>query len=180
MPNIKSPKVCPVCSAGRSFTFIKDYNFKESNYSLYQCQNCQAQFYAPFKSIGDKGHEQRNIYKLNEIVKPKIFRSYHKRFLKGNKNFSHKLKILDLGCGTGEFLNELEKRGCEVWGVDFDRNAISTAKKYFDLKNIYAASFKDFFNNNNLPQFDIVTIFEVIQYLESPLELVKNILEKLF
>ena len=59
--------------------------------------------------------------------------------------------------------------------MDFDRNAILMAKKYFNLKNIYASSFKDFFNNNNLSQFDVITIFEVIQYLDNPLEFIKNI-----
>lgn len=175
MPKINHPKICPICFAGKKFAFIKDYNLKENNFSLYQCQDCQVQFYAPFKSIERKGHEQRNIYKTSEIIKPRILRDYHKKFLKRNKNFPHKLKILDLGCGTGEFLSELEKRGCEVWGVDFDHNAILMAKKYFNLENIYAASFKDFFKNNNLSQFDIITTFEVMQYLDDPFEFVKNI-----
>lgn len=175
MPKVNHPKICPVCFAGEKFSFIEDYNLKENNFSLYQCQNCQVQFFAPFKSIEDKGHEQRNIYKISEVIKPIIFRGYHKKFFERNKNFSDKLKILDLGCGTGEFLSELKKRGCEVWGADFDRNAVLAAKKYFNLENIYASSFEDFFKNNNLPQFDIITIFEAIQYLEDPLEFVKNI-----
>ncbi|MCG2700273.1 class I SAM-dependent methyltransferase [Candidatus Parcubacteria bacterium] len=175
MPNINHPKICPICFIGRKFAFIKDYSLKEKNFSLYQCQDCQVQFYLPFKSIEDKGYEQRNNYKISEIVKPRIFRGYHKKFFKINKNFSRKMKVLDLGCGTGEFLSELEKKGCEVWGADFDSSAILMAKKYFNLKNIYALSFKDFFRNNNLPQFDFVIIFEVMQYLEDPIEFVKNV-----
>ena len=175
MPFQNCPKICPICKQGKEFKFIRDFERKQDKFSLYQCSQCQIQFYLPFKGIKDKDYEQRDTYKIYEIVNPKIFRGYHKKFLERNKSFHHKPKILDLGCGTGEFLSELKKRGCEVWGVDIDHSAILMAKKYFNLENVQAASFKDFFKNNNLPQFDIIAIFEVMHLLEDPLEFVKNI-----
>ena len=172
MPFEDYPKICPICKQGKEFKFIKDFEKKQDKFSLYQCSECQIQFYTPLK---DKNYEQRDTYKIYEIVTPQIFRGYHKKFLERNKNFHDKHKILDLGCGTGEFLNELKKRGCEVWGVDLDHNAILLAKKYFNLENVYAGSFEDFFKNNSLLQFDIITIFETIHLLEDPLEFIKNI-----
>lgn len=175
MPFQNYPQICPICKQGKKFKFIRDFEKKLDKFSLYQCSECHVQFYLPFKGIKDKDYEQRNSYKIYEIITPQIFRGYHKKFLERNKNFHHKPKILDLGCGTGEFLDQLKKRGCEVWGADIDHNAILMAKKYFNLENVYAASFKDFFENNNLPQFDIVTTFEVVHLLEDPLEFIKNI-----
>ncbi|MFA5878106.1 MAG: class I SAM-dependent methyltransferase [Candidatus Staskawiczbacteria bacterium] len=173
--NYNHPKSCPVCLTGEKFTFIKSYNLKENNFALYQCQKCKIQFYLPFEGISEENYQKMGIYKISELIRPQIRRGYHKKFLKRNKIFIKETKVLDLGCGTGEFLNELEKRGCEVWGVDFDKNAIALAEKNFDFKNIYNSSFEVFFQKINLPKFDIVTSFQVLQYLDNPLEFIKNI-----
>jgi len=175
IPNFNYPNNCPVCLMGKKFIFIKNYNLKENSLSLYQCQKCKTQFYLPFKSINKENYERRDTSKINEAIKPKIYRGYHKKFLRINKAFIKGTKVLDLGCGTGEFLNELKKRGCDVWGVDFDKNAIRSAEEHFNLKNIYDSSFEDFFKRKNLPKFDIIASFQVLQSLDNPLEFIKNI-----
>ncbi|MEK7665104.1 MAG: class I SAM-dependent methyltransferase [Patescibacteria group bacterium] len=171
----ENQKICPVCLEGKELGFIRDYKLKEGDFSLYQCKKCQAQFYDPFLKIKGKNYQEKNSYEINEAIKPKIFRKYHKKFLERNKSFKPGANVLDLGCGTGEFLNELKKRGCNVFGADFDQNAVFYAKKYFNLKNVYAEPFEEFFNRKNLPKFDFIFMFEVLQYIDNP----KDIAEKI-
>ena len=166
------PEICPVCLKTSEFNFLRLYAFKDSSFSLYECSGCEAQFWLPFKNPGAEWYEEQENYRLKE---PKIYRGYHKMFLKSHPSFAKGTRVLDVGCGTGELLGELHKRGCEVWGVDADKRDIETARKYFGLRNLYAMPLGDFFRKPELPLFDIVTFFEVLEHLDDPLEFIRNV-----
>lgn len=82
MPLQSNPESCPVCYVKKGFNFIKDYKTREREFSLYQCQNCSAQFYAPFGKVKQDDYEKKDSYKLGKIIKPNISRRYHQKFLK--------------------------------------------------------------------------------------------------
>lgn len=176
MSNFDYPIICSICKAGENFKFIRDFYKEQTKYSLYQCSECYVQFWLPQTVARRKWYEQEgNPYQIRDLVKLKVNRGYHSFFLKRYKNLSKGVRVLDLGCGTGEFLSELEKRGCEVWGLDFDREAIKIAKQRFGLKNIYALSFEEFFKKENLAKFDVITFFEVLEHLNDPLVFIQNL-----
>jgi SAM-dependent methyltransferase len=175
MPILSHPEICPICKSGRKFKFIRGFLKDQAKYSLYQCLDCQVQFWLPLELERSQWYEKTNPYRVRELIGVKIYRGYHKTFLKRNKAFPEDAKILDLGCGTGEFISELKKRGCQVWGLDFDRKAIKIARQQFGLENVYSLSFEEFFKKENLPKFDIITFFEVLEHLDNPLEFVQNV-----
>lgn len=180
MSHQNPPNLCPVCKEEAYFKFIQDYKNKWGEWSLYQCSKCEVQFWLPFKNLGRNwyGNESRDGYEIaylnREIGKPKIFRGYHKQFLKSFPKNVKNTKVLDLGCGTGDFIADLQKRGCEVWGVDFNKNAINYAKECFGLENIFLMPCDEFFQLSNLPKFDIITCFEIIEHLDNPLEFIRE------
>ena len=149
MPRINHPKICPICREVEHFKFIRGFNKERSEYSLYQCSGCWVQFWLPLKTVGHNWYEKNSPYQIRDLVGSGIYRGYHKDFLKRYKSFPQNTKVLDLGCGTGEFISELEKRGCHVWGLDFDRGATKIAKERFGLKNVYSLSFADFFQRKD-------------------------------
>lgn len=169
------PKICPVCQKEEQFRSIKNYQDRYDKFSLFECEFCKVQFWVPFKSPGNEWYEKKDDFRVRNALKPKIYRDYHKKFLKLHKNSLQNKKVLDIGCGSGEFIAELQKRGCEVWGVDFDNNLIKIANEKFNLKRVWAMSFNDFFQKSNLPRFDVITFFEVIEHLNNPLEFIKNV-----
>ncbi len=176
MPDKNYTKICPICKTRKEFALVNNFTKENTEYFLYECRDCRVQFWLPQVVANREWYEKEgNPYHIRDLANLKISRGYHKFFLKRYETLPKVTKVLDLGCGTGEFLFELKKRGCQVFGLDFDRDAIKIAKQRFGLENIYALSFQDFFKKEDLPKFDIITFFEVLEHLSDPLEFVKNV-----
>ena len=58
-------------------------------------------------------------------------------FIEKEINFNKKVKILDIGCGTGRHAIELAKRGYAVTGVDLSAAQIARAKEKASRENVY-------------------------------------------
>ena len=71
-------------------------------------------------------------------------------------------KILDLGCGTGEFLNNYYGMGAECLGIDIENNFKIKNKINFKLINIEANKFL----KNCKKKFDVIFLFEFLEHLE--------------
>jgi 2-polyprenyl-3-methyl-5-hydroxy-6-metoxy-1,4-benzoquinol methylase len=83
--------------------------------------------------------------------------------------------ILDIGCSNGHFLEVAKQRGWNVFGQEFATECIEVCKsKGIDIKKGYLEScdFKDNF-------FDVITSFEVIEHINTPVIHVKTIIQKL-
>ncbi len=80
-------------------------------------------------------------------------------------------RVLDVGCGDGGFLNRMKHAGWRVDGLDFDTQAIESAKaKYgLDLRHGDLASQK--FADCS---FDAITLNHVIEHVPDPLELFRE------
>lgn len=165
--------ICPICQKGEGLILIRDCKNKDGEFSLYECKNCEIQFWSPFLNPGEEWYEKE--YSAINILTPDVHSSCHKKFLQKFKNLPKDVKVLDIACGTGEFLAELQKRGHEVWGVDFNKDHIEIAKNRFGLKNVYAMNFSDFLDKKDLPQFDVVTFFGLLEHIDNPLELVQKV-----
>ena len=75
--------------------------------------------------------------------------------------FFRNKKILDLGCGTGEFLNNYYGMGAECSGIDIENNFKIKNKINFKLINIEANKFL----KNCKKKFDIIFLFEFLEHL---------------
>ncbi|MDP2641537.1 MAG: class I SAM-dependent methyltransferase [Candidatus Yanofskybacteria bacterium] len=155
-----------------------DFQNKDGVFTLYECPRCSVQFWVPFSNPGKDWYEEGDTYSPSQLIKPKVSRGYHKKFLErwGDKKGK---TILDVGCGAGEFLAALQARGWNVWGVDFDRRAIQAAKRHFRLDQVFAMELGKFFKDVETPQFDVITCFEVIEHVDDPRKLMENIQNKL-
>jgi len=84
-------------------------------------------------------------------------------------------KLLDIGSGYGFFLDEAEKKGLNVTGVEPSKELISFKSNY----NV--AIINDQFPTTKLKneKFDFVTLIHVIEHLVDPLEIIKHALSHL-
>ena len=77
-------------------------------------------------------------------------------------NFFQNKQVLDLGCGTGEFLNNYFEMGAQCTGIDIEKNFKLKNKKNFNLYNLDANTFLKNCNR----KFDIIFLFEFLEHLE--------------
>jgi len=167
--------LCSVCKRQSSLSQIRSFN----NYTLQECSLCKVQFWIPFLNPGVDWYEQGNRYVTGGVLKPEVSRVYHKRFLAEQEQKLRGKKVLDVGCGTGEFLAATQEKGAEPWGVDFDESAIRAAQKHFGLQHVYAMPLEEFLKKEGIPEFDIITCFEVIEHVDDPRALLKLLHSKL-
>lgn len=176
MPHQKAPTICPVCQKipRRSFDFIQDYKSEDDKFSLYECPECEIQFWIPFKNPGADFYQKSDLYYDGlRILSEQSFMWNHEQFFKNppHKNPDGK-KLLDVGCGDGLFLSRAQKLGYEVCGFDFNPEQIKYAKRYYKLENIFVGTLDTFLKSHSNILFDVISFFEVIEHLDNPKEFI--------
>jgi len=82
-----------------------------------------------------------------------------------------KKKLLDVGCGSGIFLDTAKSRGFKVRGVDFNKYVLHLLPD--SVRNDVVIS--NFFEYTTNEMFDVVTMFFVIEHLPNVEEVLKKV-----
>ena len=80
-------------------------------------------------------------------------------------------KLLDVGCGSGRFLNHMQQKGWEVEGIDFDDKAVEYARTKYGV-NIHIGNLENVRYEDNT--FDAITMHHVIEHISDPVELLQE------
>lgn len=83
-------------------------------------------------------------------------------------------ELLDIGCGTGNFLAAARDRGYGVTGIELDRNAARFAKEQLGLQRVFPLTISEFAGQHAGEQFDVVTFFEVLEHQAAPAEFLQK------
>lgn len=84
-------------------------------------------------------------------------------------------ELLDIGCGTGNFLAAARDAGYSVSGTELDRNAARFAKEQLGLPRVLGLTISEFAEKYPGEKFDAVTVFEVLEHQASPVEFVEQV-----
>ena len=102
---------------------------------------------------------------------------WKKRLKKILKNLKHKdgknLKILDIGCSFGGFINEAKKMDFDVYGLDVSEYSVNYARNELGLNNVKAGELSKGMYDENF--FDVITMVEVIEHVKNPREILTEI-----
>ena len=159
---------CPVCGCNEEPEFIKMHG----GFRILRCTACSVVFSDPMKNPGAEWYERSEGYAVGKLRFMKAS-WFHRVFLEEPALYGESL--LDVGCGTGLFLNEAGKKGYRTWGIDFDRENIRIARERYGLKNVYVMSIEDIAREFKDRRFDVVTFFEVLEHLDEPLEFLRKV-----
>jgi 2-polyprenyl-3-methyl-5-hydroxy-6-metoxy-1,4-benzoquinol methylase len=165
---------CPICNAGciREDLIAKDYTVSKKNFDVWACDNCDLKYTdkVPNQSEIGKFYKSSDYISHSDTKVGFINKMYHKvrnhtlntkRKLVEHFTNTNKGVILDVGCGTGAFLNNMQQAGWQITGLEPDANAIKTANS---LYKIAPKSPEELFL---LPSnsFDAITMWHVLEHV---------------
>lgn len=183
---------CPICGSNERNDLLKApdrFNLRDGDiFQLVSCKQCEfvylnprpnpetiSQFYQndeyqPFLSTQANFSFFERLYTL-------IRTFTNKNKLRKILEFKQCGRILDIGCGTGEFLNGMKMNGWETFGVEKDRSAVKFAKSAYKL-NVKAGELveADFEKKG----FDVITLWHVLEHVYFPVDefnLIKELLK---
>ncbi len=177
---------CPICDNTQFVTHLscEDYTVSRETYTILRCQSCDFKFTQDIpdqKSIG-KYYQSESYVSHSGSKKGLINWLYHKvrkRSLRQKfklvSSHTHGMKIIDYGCGTGEFLNTCMNKGWSVQGYE----PSDDARNFAINQNKISAS-----SPIELPHYpsegaDIITLWHVLEHVHTLKDTIGLLLEKL-
>lgn len=170
-----SPKnhPCVLCAVGFATESGDTHLDSGITYTLFHCPRCGGEFWTPFKNPGAAWYEHDVRYSdrnQDPILEPNKKHVGIIDFLKDKPG-----KVLDVGCGVGNFLAYAKAEGWETVGIDFDADAIVAAKKTFGLDNLTVEDLKTFKERTKPASFDLITFFDVFEHLDNHAEFIDDV-----
>lgn len=145
-----------------------------NRYGYLRCEKCGALFISPFPSDGEleqiyAGYWQYTPHKIAFWAFLQL--QLHIQVCKSRFRFASRLspdpgRILDVGCGTGEFLKDMKQAGWDVWGNEVSEGTVEQARENVGEDRVYLGTLQDC----RFPSryFDMVTLWYVLEHLREP------------
>lgn len=164
---------CPWCGSEKAQInlWLKDEFLSKEDFHICECLNCGLSYTMPRpnkEKIGEY-YKSEEYYSHQENKKgfiPRLYESVKKVNLKHKYNLATQGlnvgKMLDIGCGVGDFLHTAEAHGWKCTGVEpsEDAKAIAKTKTKADIINSE--------DMENIPDasFDLITMWHVLEHVD--------------
>lgn len=178
---------CPVCnSSDLTFIFnVKDHTVSGEEFAIWECKDCMARFTQDVPEADSIGpyYKSEDYISHTETKKGFINSAYHtvrkftlqqKRKLVCRVSGLNKGRILDIGCGTGAFLEVMKDAGWSVKGLEPD----DSARKIAEARGVPVSPSDELFSISE--QFDAITMWHVMEHvhdLHPYVEQIRSILQ---
>lgn len=164
---------CPWCGSEKAQInlWLKDEFLTKEDFHICQCLSCGLLYTMPrpvkekigayYKSEEYYSHQENEkgfIPRIYEAVKKVNLKTKYKLASKGMETG----KMLDIGCGVGDYIHFAEEHGWECMGVEPSEEAKIIAQKRMKGKIINSDELE------NIPDetFDVITMWHVLEHID--------------
>lgn len=173
---------CPLCDSGRFNTYkrIKDHSVSQEIFTISECRVCHFLFTNPIPDqdhIGRYYKSDTYISHTNKANNPVnfLYKIVRKITLQNKIAMIKKYRgqnLLDIGSGTGLFLEEALKNDFSIKGVETDSIARSNQPEHISNQVVNSIS--------KLPveyKYELITLWHVLEHIHNLKDQFKNISE---
>ena len=165
---------CSICGSthcSKSFS-VKDFSVTQEDFMLNSCNQCGFLFTADAPSPSDiSRYYQSDVYIShtdgNKGLIEQLYQLVRKKTLVGKRKLvsgisgKQKGNVLDYGCGTGAFLNEMKISGWQVSGIEPDNGARKRAEHLVGSK----IGLPEELSELSSCQYDVITMWHVLEHV---------------
>ena len=165
---------CPWCGSENAQLHIelKDLFLTQEPFKILECKDCGLLYTTPRPNKDEIGkyYKSDEYYSHQENTEgfiPKVYEKVKSINLKNKYTIAtektRKGKILDIGCGVGDFLHTMEQHGWEGTGVEPSEEAKAIAKKRIKAQLLSSEE------QENLTEgsFDVITMWHVLEHVDA-------------
>ncbi len=165
---------CPVCGSTdlRPSLAAIDYTVSQEVFDIQQCAGCSLRITQNIPDESGIGAYYRSDAYIShtDTRKGLMNRLYHlirKKTLIGKRNHIRQYaglqqgSILDIGCGTGAFLNTMQMAGWQVIGLEPDETASQNARTLYGLET----RSPEHLYSMDVHSIDVVTMWHVLEHV---------------
>ncbi|MFN5372325.1 MAG: class I SAM-dependent methyltransferase [Bacteroidia bacterium] len=163
---------CPICSSISFSAHLSavDYTVSNELFAIKRCNTCDFLFTSPRPNLDalPRYYHSEAYISHSDTSKGLVSKLYKiaRRFTLNRKygmvaSYCKRNKLLDIGCGTGAFLNHAKSKGLDVLGVEPDDGARAFAIEKYGL-SVYDESM---LNNLEPSSFGAITLWHVLEHV---------------
>ncbi len=167
--------ICPVCQTTTKYYFsCKDHLVSGKLFSIQKCPFCGFAFtenppspdeigayYQAEEYLSHATSRKGLIPLLYHLARKEMIR--YKRKLIEKQSGLTKGQLLDIGCGTGQFLHSLQEKGWQVLGIEPDPGAREYASRHFSLQVKNRQSLEELPEEGK--KFDVITLWHSLEHI---------------
>src|SRR5271169_305897 len=169
-------QTCYVCDSDRI-----QYSFVRNGNTVFKCEDCNFIFLNPQPTDEALDQIYRAGYFLEdgseEDVKSlaEMKTSTAKAYLEQLIGYSGQTtgRLLEVGCGNGDFIFLAKEKGFEVTGVEISEHATRIANCKLEEECVVCGTLEDV--ELPLGHFDVCVLFDAIEHVRNPLSLLRKI-----